>query len=396
MRKALTLLVLTMGVLAACVRVDIAQADTPARNTTVAETRARAEQGDAEAAYMLGRMYAKGEGVPQDYAQAVVWFRKAAGQGNAKGQNALGAMYESGLGVPQDYAQAVVWIRKAAEQGEAMAQSNLGVMYDTGKGVPQDYAQAAAWYGKAAVQGYAEAQFNLGAMYDAGQGVGQDDAQALAWYRKAAGQGNAAAQFNLGGMYETGRGVPQDYVEAHKWRNLAAAGATGENRKKFADGRDELAKSMTPAQVTEAQRLAQEWTEAFARQAADGTIASRTAEPPPAQAAEQAQPSLRIRTMEVVPDVVQAGSRFNIVLEYTVADPWRNEKELPVQFAFSILQGSETLYSPKSADVNSINGGGTKRTEPMTASKRKGTYTVKVNLQYKGVHAEESREFTIK
>ena len=396
-----------------------------------AETRARAEQGNAEAQFKLGRMYAKGEGVPQDYAQAVAWFRKAAEQGNAKGQNGLGAMYGSGQGVPQDWVQAVVWFRKAAEQGEAMAQCNLGVRYDNGQGVTQDYAQAAGWYRKAAEQGYAEAQFNLGVMYAKGEGVRQDYAQALVWYRKAAEQGYAPAQFNLGGMYDTGRGVPQDYVEAHMWRNLAAARATGEDKKKFEDGRDDLAKSMTPAQVTEAQKRAQEWTEAFAvrhtaqanakfdqpaLQRSDVTITPRAAEPPPAQdaagsivssrapssagkqspAAEQQHPSLRINTMEVIPDVVQAGSKFNIVLEYTVADPTMNEKELPVHFNFSIVQGSETLYSPKSVEVNSSNGGGTKRTEPLTASKKNGAYTVKVILQYKGVTAEESRGFVIK
>ena len=73
-------------------------------------------------------MYANGQGVPQDYAQALTWYRKAADQGNAEAQNNLGVMCESGHGVPQDYAQAVVWYRKAADQGFAPAQYNLGVM----------------------------------------------------------------------------------------------------------------------------------------------------------------------------------------------------------------------------------------------------------------------------
>ncbi len=50
-------------------------------------------------------------------------------------------MYGKGQGVPQDDAKAVKWYRKAAEQGYAGAQSNLGVMYGKGQGVPQDYAQ---------------------------------------------------------------------------------------------------------------------------------------------------------------------------------------------------------------------------------------------------------------
>ncbi|MDA7673993.1 sel1 repeat family protein, partial [Akkermansiaceae bacterium] len=76
----------------------------------------RAEAGDAEAQQELGRMYASGNGVPQDYSEAVKWFRMAAEQGDARGQHRLGVMYELGYGVPQDYAEATKWIRKSAEQ----------------------------------------------------------------------------------------------------------------------------------------------------------------------------------------------------------------------------------------------------------------------------------------
>ena len=88
--------------------------------------------------------------------------------------------------MPQDYAAAVSWYRKAADQGNADAQYNLGVMYDQGQGVPQDYAAAVSWFRKAADQGYAHAQFNLGLMYDEGQGVPQDYAQAHMWFNLAA------------------------------------------------------------------------------------------------------------------------------------------------------------------------------------------------------------------
>jgi uncharacterized protein len=52
--------------------------------------------------------------------------------------------------VPQDYAEAVRWYRKAAEQGLANAQFNLGLMYAKGQGVPQDYAEAPMWLNLAA------------------------------------------------------------------------------------------------------------------------------------------------------------------------------------------------------------------------------------------------------
>ena len=104
----------------------------------------------AEAQYNLGVIYKFGLGVPQDYAKALQWYRKAAAQGVAKAQFNLGLMYDNGLGVTQDYAEAVRWYRKAAEQGVAKAQFNLGLMYDNGLGVKQDYAKGAKWYRKAA------------------------------------------------------------------------------------------------------------------------------------------------------------------------------------------------------------------------------------------------------
>ena len=44
---------------------------------TLDELRVLAEQGDADAQFNLGVMYADGEGVAQDDAEAVRWFRLA-------------------------------------------------------------------------------------------------------------------------------------------------------------------------------------------------------------------------------------------------------------------------------------------------------------------------------
>ncbi|MDO9312787.1 MAG: tetratricopeptide repeat protein [Nitrosomonas sp.] len=98
--------------------------------------------------------------------------------------------------VPQDYKQAVDWYRKAAAQGDAGAQYNLGVMYFEGKGVPQDYKQAVDCYKKAAAQGNATAQNNLGRMYANGQGVSQDYVRAHMWLNLAAAQGDSVAVKN--------------------------------------------------------------------------------------------------------------------------------------------------------------------------------------------------------
>jgi hypothetical protein len=156
------------------------------------------------------------------------------------------------------------YTRPLADQGNANAQHDLGIMYQFGLGVPEDGARAARWYRKAAEQGMAKAQNHLGAMYHEGLGVLQDYAEAVKWYRKAAEQGRVAAQYNLGLMYSYGKGVPRDYAETHKWFNLAASRfPPGEARDQAVKNRDIVAKRMTPAQISEAHKLAREWMAAF-------------------------------------------------------------------------------------------------------------------------------------
>ena len=120
---------------------------------TLRAFRPLADQGDATAQSLLGEMYALGQGVPQNDAEAVKWWRKAAGQGDASAQYNLGSMYDKGQGVPQDYAAALSWYRMAADQGDADAQFNLAAMYDKGQGVSQDYINAHMWFDLAAAQG---------------------------------------------------------------------------------------------------------------------------------------------------------------------------------------------------------------------------------------------------
>jgi TPR repeat protein len=171
---------------------------------------------------------------------------------------AVAGPLEDGLTAYQrgDFATAMSLWRPLADQGNAAAQYNIGWMYYDGRAVPQDYAQAAAWYRKAAHPGDVVAQHNLGWVYYKGQNY----VQAVAWYRKAADRGYTFAQYNLGLMYGYGQGVPQDYIRAHMWLNLAASRATDiATRDQAAKSRDEVAATLTPAQLAEAQRMAREW-----------------------------------------------------------------------------------------------------------------------------------------
>jgi len=114
----------------------------------------KAALGESWAQYNLGYMYENGQGVIQDYKQAVKWYTKSAEQGDVKAQHNLGWMYDKGQGVIQDYKEVVKWFRLASEQGNAPAQIKLGAMYWFGQGVLQDFVMAHMYFNIAAVSGH--------------------------------------------------------------------------------------------------------------------------------------------------------------------------------------------------------------------------------------------------
>ena len=73
-------------------------------------------------------MYARGEGVPEDDAEAVRWFWLAAEQGMAEAQISLGLRYALGEGVPEDDVLAYMWWNLAAAQGSENAQDNKDII----------------------------------------------------------------------------------------------------------------------------------------------------------------------------------------------------------------------------------------------------------------------------
>jgi uncharacterized protein len=121
--------------------------------TALREWQPLAKQGQAVAQYHLGLLYANGQGVPKDDAQARLWYEKAAAQGHADAQANLGSLYDYGRGGPQDFKMAVRWYLRSANQGNDLAQRKLGLLYERGDGVPKDYVQAYMWYKLGAANG---------------------------------------------------------------------------------------------------------------------------------------------------------------------------------------------------------------------------------------------------
>jgi hypothetical protein len=203
-----------------------------------------AERGNINAQRELGRMYAKGEGVPKDEAEAKRLFKLATEQ-----EDALKS-YNTG-----DFAKAMQIFRPLAEKGQTLAEYILGLMYTNAQGVSENYSEGLKWLQKAGEQGEAKAQFAVGVAYFKGLGVQKNNAEAFKWYRRAADQGLGVAQYNLGAMYAKGEAVTQDVVTAHLLYGLAATSGI----KAAGAAKDQVAKSMTPEQIAQAEKMAKDW-----------------------------------------------------------------------------------------------------------------------------------------
>jgi TPR repeat protein len=88
------------------------------------------DQGDANAQYHLGVMYALGQAGPRDAVESVRWYRRAAEQGHARAQFMLGVMYNFGDGVPRDYALAYMWFDLATSRGSKDGAKNRDDLAD--------------------------------------------------------------------------------------------------------------------------------------------------------------------------------------------------------------------------------------------------------------------------
>jgi TPR repeat protein len=203
-------------------------------NSLASLKKSRAENAEVEKA--LGDAFARGSGVAQSDALAIVWYEKAARRGLASAQAALGAMILNNRGGKQGLVEAESWLRKAAEQGIASAQYNLGTLYLDNRDATDDPIKGQEWVRRAAEQGLPVAQFTMGYLSDGPevryrQPLGcswyeekeppsrdERERQAFFWRQKAAVQGDASAEFVLGEMIcdNEGDGAKATTVEQAK------------------------------------------------------------------------------------------------------------------------------------------------------------------------------------
>ncbi len=148
------------------------------------------------------------------FSHSVNQILEQAKKGNLEAQFEIGCIYATGDGVKKNLAEAARWWKIAAERGEYKSQYLLAVAYYNGEGVKKNKSECLKWLRKSAAQGYDWAQFDLGTLYYQGDGVQQNVNEALKLWRLAAQQGNKDAK---------------EALNAHKQaQELAALGMLGE------------------------------------------------------------------------------------------------------------------------------------------------------------------------
>ena len=206
-----------------------------------------ADAGDAEAQALIAGMYARGQGVPADPAEAARWYGLAADQEHLYATTMLGWFYMRGIGVEQDAVKGYRLLSRAAARGqpravemkqavaekalaglddlaetEARSQSidraaayfRIGRSFALGHGVPRLPEVAAEALQRAAKRGHSAGQYEYARRLDTGDGVAEDAEAAFTWFKKAGEQGHADALAMVGKAYLTGRGTAPDRYQA--------------------------------------------------------------------------------------------------------------------------------------------------------------------------------------
>ena len=134
---------------------DIAEAwqKASAKKTLVKETRARAEGGDGQAMWLLGKWYEHGvNGLLIDDAQIFAWYERSAAARDPRGLATFGSCLlvgELGDGGPQDNALGLVNVTEAAHLGSDLGAYLLGRGFFAGDwGLPEDHRRARYWLKK--------------------------------------------------------------------------------------------------------------------------------------------------------------------------------------------------------------------------------------------------------
>lgn len=186
------------------------------------------------AAYSLGNLYHRGQGVTQDEDRAYSLFLMAANDSkkpNAYAAYTLGRMCREGIGTAASKEQSDNWYRRAYNGFLSMEEASaddklyyrLGQMNLSGTGTELDLENAEFYFRKAADLNNIDALYGLGKLYLNKSFDGYDPQKAVAFLIEAAKQDHEFAQYTLGKLFLKSDEVPKNVSYALRWLEEAAA-----------------------------------------------------------------------------------------------------------------------------------------------------------------------------
>ncbi len=194
-----------------------------------ADTKKRAEAGDAKAMFELGLNHLLGLGTPIDMPSAAEWIRRSAEKGNEDAYFPYGQICQRGELRPKDLKEAIRWFRLAAAKQNPNAELSLAQAYEEGAGVEKDAKESRRWLELSATHGHPIAQETLGWELSESEDAAEVR-QSNEWLRKAAMQGNPSAGVLLGVNHILGRGMTKDVELGYAWILVGEMGGDEETR----------------------------------------------------------------------------------------------------------------------------------------------------------------------
>lgn len=170
-------------------------------NTTLNEGIAwleKAAETDAEAMYLLGRLYLK---KLQDKKKAFFWYENAAQEEHINAMVDVAAFYLFGYEVERNIDEAIKWYKKAAQLNSPLAYHNLGYICFQNSEL---HNTAIDYFKKATELGYAESAYMLGIMLLYGYGTENNPKEALDYFVSSFHLGKHNTCRALGDLYFQG------------------------------------------------------------------------------------------------------------------------------------------------------------------------------------------------
>ena len=188
-------------------------------------------KGDSYCQLLLGMHYEKGWGIEQSYENALYYYELAAQQGNPEALYYIGDLYACGTGVTKSDDEAYKFYRLSAERGFGRAYLKMGEYFSS----KNEEKRAFEYYKMAAENGLAKGYYELGRYYQ--RLIGDENQERCRKYFRLAGeadlknkfeeikhtadQGEVKAQYKVGGLYASGLGVEKSMDLAFKYFKLA-------------------------------------------------------------------------------------------------------------------------------------------------------------------------------